>query len=119
MNKPVVGINGLVMQRNPDGHSASVHHVRGLSLRLALPHRRAGYKIVENAVVELLAAVQAWEMNQLQLSKRKPALSASVTLSGTFFSAEQTKAKCAPVEETNASWDYLKKRLAETGLMQG
>ena len=36
-----------------------------------------------------------------------------------FLCAEQTKAKCAPVEETNASWDYLKKRLAETGLMQG
>jgi (2Fe-2S) ferredoxin len=36
-----------------------------------------------------------------------------------FLCAEQTKPKCAPVEETNASWDYLKKRLAETGLMQG
>jgi (2Fe-2S) ferredoxin len=36
-----------------------------------------------------------------------------------FLCAEQTKAKCAPIEETNASWDYLKKRLAETGLMQG
>jgi (2Fe-2S) ferredoxin len=36
-----------------------------------------------------------------------------------FLCAEQTKPKCAPVEETNASWEYLKKRLAETGLMQG
>src|ERR1700689_4568818 len=36
-----------------------------------------------------------------------------------FLCAEQTKPKCAPVEETNASWEYLKKRLAETGLMKG
>ncbi len=36
-----------------------------------------------------------------------------------FLCADQTKPKCAPVEETNASFEYLKKRLAETGLMQG
>jgi (2Fe-2S) ferredoxin len=36
-----------------------------------------------------------------------------------FLCAEQTKPKCAPVESTNASWDYLKKRLVQTGLMQG
>ena len=36
-----------------------------------------------------------------------------------FLCAEQTKPKCAPQEVTNASWDYLKKRLAECGLMQG
>ena len=36
-----------------------------------------------------------------------------------FLCADQTKPKCAPVEETNASFEYLKKRLAETGLMRG
>jgi (2Fe-2S) ferredoxin len=33
--------------------------------------------------------------------------------------AEQTKPKCAPTEVTNASWEYLKKRLPEAGLMKG
>ena len=33
--------------------------------------------------------------------------------------ADQTKPKCAPRDETNLSWDYLKKRLAELGLVQG
>ena len=33
--------------------------------------------------------------------------------------AEQTKPKCAPHESTNASWDYLKKRLKELGLTYG
>jgi (2Fe-2S) ferredoxin len=36
-----------------------------------------------------------------------------------FLCADQTKPKCAEREITNASWDYLKKRLAECGLMQG
>ena len=36
-----------------------------------------------------------------------------------FLCADQSKPKCAPHEVTNASWDYLKKRLAECGLMQG
>ncbi len=36
-----------------------------------------------------------------------------------FLCADQTKPKCAEREVTNASWDYLKKRLAESGLMQG
>src|SRR5262252_8971660 len=36
-----------------------------------------------------------------------------------FLCAEQTKPKCAPCEVTNASWDYLKRRLAEEKLMQG
>jgi (2Fe-2S) ferredoxin len=36
-----------------------------------------------------------------------------------FLCADQTKPKCAEREVTNASWDYLKKRLAEAGLMQG
>jgi (2Fe-2S) ferredoxin len=36
-----------------------------------------------------------------------------------FLCADQTKPKCAPSEETNASWDFLKKRLAECGLTQG
>jgi (2Fe-2S) ferredoxin len=35
-----------------------------------------------------------------------------------FLCADQTKPKCAEREVANASWDYLKKRLAETGLMQ-
>jgi (2Fe-2S) ferredoxin len=35
-----------------------------------------------------------------------------------FLCADQTKPKCAARDVTNASWDYLKKRLAETGLLQ-
>ena len=35
-----------------------------------------------------------------------------------FLCADQTKPKCAEREVTNASWDYLKKRLAECGLLQ-
>ena len=33
--------------------------------------------------------------------------------------ADQTKPKCCEKEEGVAAWDYLKKRLAELGLMQG
>ena len=33
-----------------------------------------------------------------------------------FLCADQTNPKCAAREVTNASWDYLKKRLAELGL---
>ena len=33
-----------------------------------------------------------------------------------FLCADQTKPKCAPREETVASWDHLKKRLNETKL---
>ena len=36
-----------------------------------------------------------------------------------FLCAEQDKPKCAPAELTGASWEYLKRRLAETGLMKG
>jgi (2Fe-2S) ferredoxin len=36
-----------------------------------------------------------------------------------FLCADQTKPNCAPREVTNVSWDYLKKRLAELGLMAG
>src|SRR5690349_11443002 len=36
-----------------------------------------------------------------------------------FLCADQTTPKCAPREVTNVSWEYLKKRLAECGLMQG
>jgi (2Fe-2S) ferredoxin len=32
--------------------------------------------------------------------------------------ADQTKPKCSERDVSNASWDYLKKRLAEAGLMQ-
>jgi (2Fe-2S) ferredoxin len=32
-----------------------------------------------------------------------------------FLCADQTKPKCAPHEVTNVAWDYLKKRLAESG----
>jgi (2Fe-2S) ferredoxin len=34
-----------------------------------------------------------------------------------FLCADQTKPKCAERDVTNASWDYLKKRLSECGLM--
>ena len=33
--------------------------------------------------------------------------------------ADQSQPKCAPREETNRSWDYLKKRLTELGLAAG
>lgn len=36
-----------------------------------------------------------------------------------FLCADQTKPQCAAKEDGLASWDYLKKRLAETGLLQG
>ena len=36
-----------------------------------------------------------------------------------FLCADQTKPKCAPREVTNASWDYLKQRLTECGVLQG
>ena len=36
-----------------------------------------------------------------------------------FLCTEQNKPKCAPPEVSGPSWDYLKKRLAECGLMQG
>src|SRR6188508_2801331 len=36
-----------------------------------------------------------------------------------FLCADQTKPKCAPKEETIASWDYLKKRLEELGIAKG
>ncbi len=36
-----------------------------------------------------------------------------------FLCADQTKPKCAPREETNKAWTYLKRRLAELGLQQG
>ncbi|MFN7933768.1 MAG: ferredoxin [Bryobacteraceae bacterium] len=36
-----------------------------------------------------------------------------------FLCADQTKPKCCDKEAGIASWDYLKKRLAELNLMQG
>ena len=36
-----------------------------------------------------------------------------------FLCADQTTPKCSPREESLASWDYLKKRVAELGLTQG
>ena len=33
--------------------------------------------------------------------------------------ADQSEPKCAPVESTNASWKYLKKRLITVGLTEG
>ena len=36
-----------------------------------------------------------------------------------FLCADQTKPNCAPREVTNAAWEYLKKRLAERGLLGG
>ena len=35
-----------------------------------------------------------------------------------FLCADQTKPKCSTREDSLASWDYLKKRLAELGLTQ-
>ena len=36
-----------------------------------------------------------------------------------FLCSEQNKPKCAPAEVSGPAWDYLKKRLAEEGLLQG
>ncbi|MGH9664113.1 MAG: (2Fe-2S) ferredoxin domain-containing protein [Bryobacteraceae bacterium] len=36
-----------------------------------------------------------------------------------FLCCEQTKPKCAPLEVGHASWEYLKKRLAELNLTTG
>lgn len=36
-----------------------------------------------------------------------------------FVCADQTKPKCAPHEQSHASWEYLKRRLSELGLTQG
>ena len=36
-----------------------------------------------------------------------------------FLCAEQTKPKCCTTEQGLESWDYLKKRIAELGLMNG
>jgi (2Fe-2S) ferredoxin len=36
-----------------------------------------------------------------------------------FLCAEQSEPKCSPAETSEASWKYLKKRLAVLGLMQG
>jgi len=36
-----------------------------------------------------------------------------------FLCADQTKPECCTKEQGLASWDYLKKRLAELGLMSG
>lgn len=34
-----------------------------------------------------------------------------------FLCADQTNPKCSPKDESTRAWDYLKKRLAECGLM--
>ena len=36
-----------------------------------------------------------------------------------FLCADQTKPKCSGKEESNQSWDYLKKRLQELGVTKG
>src|SRR5262245_49311641 len=36
-----------------------------------------------------------------------------------FLCAGQTKPKCAPLEVTEPAWEYLKRRLGETGLLKG
>ncbi len=36
-----------------------------------------------------------------------------------FLCADQSKPKCAPLEAVNLSWEYLKRRLVQVGLMQG
>jgi (2Fe-2S) ferredoxin len=51
---------------------------------------------------ELLQAVQA-----LGLAEYKRHI---------FLCADASKPKCAPVEQTHAAWEFLKKRLAELGL---
>ena len=36
-----------------------------------------------------------------------------------FLCADQTEPKCAPREASLASWNYLKRRLADLGLLEG
>ena len=36
-----------------------------------------------------------------------------------FLCAEQSKPKCSTLEDSVASWEYLKKRLADLGLLAG
>jgi (2Fe-2S) ferredoxin len=36
-----------------------------------------------------------------------------------FLCADQTTPKCSPREDSLASWEYLKRRLAELGLLDG
>ena len=59
------------------------------------------------------------EDNQRRLEEKCRTLGIGNLKRHIFLCADQTKPKCAPREVTNASWDYLKKRLRETGLTQG
>lgn len=58
---------------------------------------------MDNARLTLLA-------NNLQIGNLKRHI---------FLCADQTKPKCSPLEESCASWEYLKKRLSELELTQG
>jgi (2Fe-2S) ferredoxin len=57
--------------------------------------------------------------NQQRLGEKARSLGIGGLKCHIFLCADQTKPKCAPREETNASWEYLKRRLVETGLMKG
>jgi (2Fe-2S) ferredoxin len=57
--------------------------------------------------------------NQQRLAEKARSLGIGSLRRHIFLCADQTKPKCAPREETNASWEYLKRRLVETGLMKG
>ncbi len=59
------------------------------------------------------------EEDQQRLAEKSHSLGIGRLKRHIFLCAGQDKPKCAPCEVTNPSWDYLKKRLAETGLMQG
>jgi len=56
---------------------------------------------------------------KLQLSGIAQKLSIPEIRRHIFLCADQTKPKCAPKEETIASWDYLKRRLEELGVARG
>ena len=59
------------------------------------------------------------EENRQRLIEKARSLGIGHLTRHIFLCADQTTPKCAPREVTNVSWEYLKKRLAETGLLEG
>jgi (2Fe-2S) ferredoxin len=55
--------------------------------------------------------------SEIEQARRKAALiGVPVARRHVFLCCDQTKPKCAPIDRTNAAWDYLKRRLKELGL---
>ena len=58
-------------------------------------------------------------MNDPKLEEKVAALGIGHLKRHIFLCAGQTKPKCSPLEVNEPAWEYLKKRLAETGLLKG